>query len=282
MAANRFFLSRGASASDIASLWNQNRIVVNLNSYTEAPAYYTGSYDGSLIEQCVAWLEPDSCILDVGANIGFYSVALGSAIRSKAGRGIVLAFEPHPGNFKRLQENVELNQLSSYVRSHQFGLSDSNETLKLVLREDFQNGSTTGNASISTSEQFDKGFERISIEVKPFDEIADDLLPEIARLSFIKVDIEGHEDFFLRGCRKTISTHRPIILTEINPGFLKARNISASELTLDQIPKEYRPWEATKEGLREAIDLNNKTGMRNIFLIPEEKLEQCLSNTVSS
>ncbi|MGB0154259.1 MAG: FkbM family methyltransferase [Verrucomicrobiales bacterium] len=270
--ANQFFLDHDADPTDQVKLKNGTSLIVDLRSLTEAPSYYTGEYDSLLIKHCLPWIKADSIILDVGANIGFYTITLASHLNQLGGTGKLLAFEPHPGNFQRLEENIAINQLNPVVSTHQIGLSDSCGKMELVLREDFKNGSETGNASISSNREFDEGFIKIPIQVNQLDSISDQLLPANSRIDFIKVDIEGHEDFFLRGAFQAISKDRPVILTEVNPGFLKARDISASELTINNLPNGYQAWELINKELFRINHLDSTGRMRNIFLIPDEKI----------
>ena len=41
----------------------------------------------------------------------------------------------------------------------------------------------------------------------------------------VKIDIEGHEDFFFRGAEKTLRDSRPTVLMEVNIAFYKARGV---------------------------------------------------------
>ncbi len=54
--------------------------------------------------------DEDFVIVDIGSNIGAFSVLTGKLIE---GRGKVYAFEPEPNTFKRLQENIKLNNLKN-------------------------------------------------------------------------------------------------------------------------------------------------------------------------
>ena len=64
------------------------------------------------------------------------------------------------------------------------------------------------------------------------DSISDQLLPANSRIDFIKVDIEGHEDFFQGAFWQSLKI--VVILTEVNPGF-QGQDISASELTINNL-----------------------------------------------
>ena len=274
---NGFFLKKGSKSLVEVTMKNGTRVIVDLHSKTELPAFFSGHYDPEIIRACMAIYDPEKVFLDVGANIGFWSVSIGRYIQHSGSSGRLLAFEPHPGNFGRLNENIELNHLSGVLQTFPFGLSDESRCLNLVLREDFVGGSGTGNASIATSKDFDHGFESISINV----EILDEVYCEIAAglpcetIDFIKVDIEGHEDYFLRGGHSTLCRFRPVIVTEINKGFLDARGLEADVAILDSLPSNYGAWQLNGSAMTSLPSLNKISGLANVFLIPNERLNQC-------
>ena len=69
------------------------------------------------------------CIIDVGANIGFHA-NLFSKINPNAQ---IYAFEPAPLSYSYLQRNIALNGLGSKVYTFNYGLSDTLESVKLVI-----------------------------------------------------------------------------------------------------------------------------------------------------
>jgi len=185
--------------------------------------FCTKRYDSDLMKSAFSDLDVNEVSVDVGANIGFWTIAIAQHIKKMGGIGKVFAFEAHPKNYERLIENIYLNGLSDYISAHNIALSDNNGTLQLVLREDFENGATTGNASISVGNEFDKSFSTISVEAKTADDLFS--LLNIKRVGFVKIDIEGHEDFFFRGAEKTLRDSRPTVLMEVNIAFYKARGV---------------------------------------------------------
>ena len=195
------------------------------------------SYDKKEMTFVIPDIDVNSNLIDVGANIGFWTIALAQHIRKHNGSGRVIAFEPHPTNFERLQENVALNDLGKIVEVHNVALSDHKRSALLVLREDFARGATTGNASIDRQSPIDLGFK--TIEVQCF--TADEFLKN-KNIGFIKVDIEGHEINFFDGAKGIIKKERPKILFEINMPFFKCREITENFVFLkfESLLPEYR------------------------------------------
>lgn len=197
------------------------RMVVDLRSGTEFLSYYTGDYDADRIRSMTRLFQPGWTVLDVGANVGFWTVPLARRLKALGGR--VFSFEPVPSNFARLQTNVALNGLGDVVTTARLGLADHKGSVRVTLREDFANGAETGNAAIVFEREHDAAFDTAMIEIDTFDAAAPRL--GVGCVDFIKVDIEGHEDLFFEGAAESVRRHRPIILSEVNQACLEKRDI---------------------------------------------------------
>src|SRR6185436_15188709 len=80
--------------------------------------------------------------LDVGANIGAYSLLLGQWVRPG---GHVFSFEPMPAIFNALQKHIQLNGLAETVTPINAAASDSVGTAKLLR------GDSAGSSRLSTA-----------------------------------------------------------------------------------------------------------------------------------
>ena len=143
--------------------------------------------------------------IDVGANIGFYSLLL-SAWHPGLG---VIAFEPNPKAYRLLQQNLQLNRFNRVV-SEPMALSDKEGSAVLHL--------CASDMSASLESDFEKTCGSFTISTTTLDTY-------LARHPLnsnlvIKVDVEGHEAAFFRGAIETLRTRRPDILCEItgDPG----------------------------------------------------------------
>lgn len=203
---NQWFLRSGIDPIVDVPMNSDCLIRVDLRSRTEFYAYYTGYYASERIaELCSVMVSNNNSaqsnlFLDVGANVGFYGVAVAKQVpKSPDGVAKVLAFEPVQSNFERLEENVELNSLREMINCSPFALSDHACDALITLREDFQSGATTGNAALKSGIERDTGFETQSVRLEMLDGIAHKLPLEGKTIRAIKLDIEGHEDSFLSG-----------------------------------------------------------------------------------
>lgn len=105
-----------------------------------------------------------------------------------------LCFEPMPDNATRLLKNARLNDAEDRVGVHQVALSDTEGATKLVLREDFEMGAFTGNASIAISEAADGRFHKITVPMRRLDDVV--VEEEKKQFQVAKVDIKGTKNSF--------------------------------------------------------------------------------------
>jgi hypothetical protein len=133
---NWLILTLGGDPIVMAKMDDGTDIKIDLSTRTERTAYYSGSYDADLLDLVIKLLKPDSNFLNVGANIGFYSVAISNSFRKSKSKGKVVSFEPFIGNYERLKFNVQNNRLEEYCSINAFGLSDETGTNLITLRAD--------------------------------------------------------------------------------------------------------------------------------------------------
>jgi hypothetical protein len=90
----------------------------------------------------------------------------------------------------------------------------------------------------------------------------------IGRVDFIKIDIEGAEIRCLRGALRTIKTHRPILMMEVNPSSLRDFDSSEEELEETVTALGYDLRVATWRGLVRFTGRVPRLGQVNVFAIP--------------
>lgn len=129
-------------------------------------------------------IKPGDYVVDVGANIGTYTLILAGLVGTN---GCVDAIEAEKLNAEELRHNVQLNQMT-HVVIHEVGISDKPEILQLLLN-------TTGNAGgHSFFNQPHIAEPQIQlIRCVPLSDIIQNRRPK-----FMKLDIEGFEYRALR------------------------------------------------------------------------------------
>ena len=150
-------------------------------------------------------LRPGMGVLDVGANIGYFSMLSASLVGPS---GFVLAVEPNPENARMLEASRRLNGYE-HVTIAQVAAGRSTGLLALHVA---QSNGTTSNPS-SNLEAL------LAARTVPCIAI-DHLIPAGQQINLIKVDVEGAEYNALLGCSDLIARDRPVIISEFSPDMM--------------------------------------------------------------
>jgi FkbM family methyltransferase len=153
-------------------------------------------------------LRNDDVFLDIGANVGWYTLLASTIIDS---HGHIYAFEPHRPTVEYLQRTVALNNLNSLIDVYPIGLAKESKTELLAWVAGTGNG---GAASLGGNSVL-QGMNTQSIEVRPLDSLG------IARVNVIKIDVEGAELLVMEGATRILDRDRPIVMSEVLPGQLQ-------------------------------------------------------------
>lgn len=180
------------------------------------------TYEPILVEQCNYYLDAERDIIDIGANIGFFTVLF--AKKNINGRK-VLAVEPSKNAIKRLYKNIELNNVQNNVIVFEGVASNQSGMLELKTIDGQEEFSTLGemvHPSISERE-----FIRESVRSSTIDALVEKFSLDPG---FIKIDVEGVENLVLEGAQTTLASKRPVILSELSDFLLKKNGSSAYEV----------------------------------------------------
>ena len=160
--------------------------------------------------------------VDVGANVGYYSLRIAKEYLSK---GItIIAIEAHPGNYKALTKNVELNDFKCVTAINK-AVSDHRGIVTLYERVDPKNRIRSEFYSLSNSFIHESNFVRPegrSLEIEC--DTLDNILGE-QRVDVLKIDIEGAEVSALEGATRILKRLRKIIVEVHGSNFDKVMQI---------------------------------------------------------
>ncbi len=211
--------------------------------------YYWGysNYERGSVRLFCELLKSKSCVFDIGANIGFYSLLAGFMVQ---GRGEVYAFEPHPEVFRCLSYNSNLNDFKT-LRLNQMAMSDVDGMEPLFLPADL----AWTNASLI--EGFTEQQAPIMIDVVRFDSYC--YRYSIGPVDLIKVDVEGAELKVFKGMGELLLKWLPDIICEV---------LQPYEEELDEffLRKDYRKFLITDNGLKEVERIKAHSQFRDYYL----------------
>ena len=161
----------------------------------------TGRTEPQFTEMLRRIIAPGSTVMDVGANIGYFTCVMAQGVGTS---GRVIAFEPFARPRRYLQHNIELNGFRSVCVDPR-ALADWTGPGYVTLpayRLERDPADAVGD----------------EVDVVPLDSAAADW--DLSALDIVKVDIEGAELRALEGMRSSIARWAPALAIEVHPGFL--------------------------------------------------------------
>ncbi|MCG8326107.1 MAG: FkbM family methyltransferase [Chitinophagales bacterium] len=159
--------------------------------------FYYGLGEFEFTSFLLHFLKPDDLFIDVGANIGAYSILASGVCGARS-----IAIEPLPNTFANLKEQILLNNLESLITTLNIGIGDKVGQLFFTENYDQNNHVTSINNN------------SIKIPAYPLEGIINDTP------SLIKIDVEGYEFPVLLGANKLLraSSLKAIIIESMNLG----------------------------------------------------------------
>jgi FkbM family methyltransferase len=170
------------------------------------------TFEPDIVELVKQHLDPQKDVIDVGANVGFYTV-LFSKILNEDNK--VLAIEPTPLVLGYLRRNIERNGCTKSVLIF--------EGIATNSKGDYRLNTIVGMEEFSSIGKIVHSYvaEKKSVPLAVKGDTIDNLVYNLGlRPGFIKVDVEGAEYWVLTGAVSTIKEYRPIIVFELSENLL--------------------------------------------------------------
>lgn len=175
----------------------------------------TGEYEPVTTKVLEDLLQEGMTFVDIGAHVGLFAVP---ATKWVGDSGIVIAFEPHPDNYKLLLSNVSSNTTGENITTVNSAVSDVSETVHLHMST-----FNTGDHQL-----FHKG-NRNTIEVDCT--TLDSYFKAEDTVDVIKMDVQGAEAAAFRGMQRVLEDNIDIhVVWELSPAQLADAGSSATEL----------------------------------------------------
>jgi FkbM family methyltransferase len=188
---------------------------LDISDYQEYLIYFNLEQDTS--KGVIGFLPKNGgLILDIGANIGQTSLWMASALKKKNVE--IIAIEPYPSTYKKLVENIKLNESFNI---HTLNIAFGNSFTKLLM-----DGCSSNSGAFRVNSTNEKGD---FVEVKQTTLDAH-FLNNYRKIDFIKIDVEGFEYNVIKGGVSLLKRDYPVLFIEIDNENLKAQNSSAVEL----------------------------------------------------
>ncbi|MBA3484936.1 MAG: FkbM family methyltransferase [Pirellulales bacterium] len=189
---------------------------------------FNGDYEVDTMRLARRLVDPKRDALDIGANVGFFTVLLAKQLAPTGRR--VLAVEPTPQALGRLRTNVQRNGVASAVTIFEGVVSNEPGTVEFTVvvgKEEYSCLSGARHPQITGEEGQEFTVQKQAVQASTVDELVErhQLQP-----GFLKVDVEGAELMAFQGAQKTLCQHRPIILSELYAPLLARSGSSIPEV----------------------------------------------------
>lgn len=255
---NRYINHHGFSF--VAKTAFRRTLQVNTRDFLQNKIFYFGLWEPRLTRYILSRNHSDGIFLDIGANIGYFSIAAASRFKR------VIAVEASPEIAALLQHNIDRNGLAN-ITVENVAAGDKNGEIFVNLAPDHNIGQT----AISKDEK--SGSRKIRMTT------IDNLLSpnELSNIRLIKIDVEGAEFSVLQNILTIAHAMHPHleIVAEITPA-----------KGLEECKKQKEIWTAILESgftpfvLQEEYDLSDyledrfvETEMKTIKTIPNKQTD---------
>lgn len=193
-----------------------------------------GRYETDWTAWVRAHVGPGMHVVDVGANIGYYTVLLASLVGPT---GRVIACEPDPGNAALLRRSVAENSFGhvAVVEAAVAG-TDGHATL-------YQDTSWHGVHSLARENTVNPGDGRVDVATVTLDALLRDAPGDV---DFVKMDAQGAESDILRGARRLLDQAHARLLMEVWPFGIRGLGGSVSALVETLRSSGFSAWTMEK------------------------------------
>lgn len=192
---------------------------------------YKRRFEAGPIERLREFVPDGSLVIDVGANVGFFTLLFADWV----GAGEVIAIEPEDKNYRRLATAIEREGLSGRVRALKAVAAATSGTMLLQI-----------NPLHPADHKLSRDGSGLVVEAVTLDELVHD--KGRLRPSLIKIDVQGAEMLVLQGTADILKVSRPALFVELCENALAQFETSASAVLDHLIQQDYLPHWLVRSG----------------------------------
>lgn len=222
------------------------------------------NYEKEDSEMIFKLINSDSHIIDIGANIGWYTIHTAAMLK----KGTIHCFEPVPETHKKLKANIEINNLSN-ITVNNIALSEKKQVLTFYFDPN-QSGSSSSK-NITENESVVK----IELDSITFDDYAEQ--NKLEQIDFIKCDVEGAELFVFQGALKSLEKYKPIIFTELLRKWAAKFGYHPNDIISTLGNLGYEPFFVAGKKLNPIEKVDDSTVNTNFFFLHKDKHQNLIS-----
>lgn len=184
-------------------IYDDMQLELHIDDWIQECIYFLGDYEKAEMEILKLFLKKDNTFIDIGANIGIYTLNASKLIGEN---GIVISFEPFTRNHNTLVNHISLNNLQN-IKVEKLAVGEKNGVVNLYYDE------SEKNLGMVTAGIIESGIKE-EVKMVSLDSYLEN--SSIAKIDFIKIDVEGFEYSVLKGMKDTLEKYHPTLLVEIS------------------------------------------------------------------
>lgn len=192
------------------------KLNLHLDDWIQQNIYFKGSYENTELNWIEKNLNPDDVFIDIGANIGIYTLSAAQ----KISHGKVYSFEPFEQNHNSLLKNIELNPFKN-IQVEKLAIAECEKTISLFYDDADKNMGMVSSYNVSKKNE-------TIIKAIALDDFV--ISNKINKIAIIKMDIEGNEWFAFQGMKNVLKNQKPKLLIEVDPEILERTGYTANEI----------------------------------------------------
>ena len=236
-------------------------MLLNPTEHIQQQLFWYGCYEKDLGELLKKMLRPNDVFIDIGGNIGYFSLLSASISPSVK----VISFEPVKDLFKKMKENFSINDRKNIVAINA-AVGEMNEQCELFLSAP----DNLGMPSFHQPENYSGRKEKVEVIA------IDDWLKTsgLTKIDLIKLDIEGSELAALKGMRAVLEEQRPVLIVEVNPETLSLFGLKPEDICNYLNQFNFDKFLISENGRLEHLNSNEINQTVNVLLIHRGKKKE--------
>ena len=241
---------------------NGSRIFAGFMMSGSAGCAYSGLHEFEEMAFVLHGLRKDDLFMDVGANVGVFTVLAGSAVGASC-----VSVEPGAESYKHLLDNITVNGMRDRVQAVKACISNEDAVCR------FSNSDESTLSHIASSSEEGNTSE---MDTRRIDTILDGRIPAI-----LKIDVEGYEKQAIEGAVKTLADEGlKAVLLEIGSHSLRY-GVQPGEIHEMMLghgfrPYAYDPFTRSLRALESFADGDNTLYLREVDLVGD-RLKKAVS-----
>jgi methyltransferase, FkbM family len=199
----------------VKSIYDANLIVPSDDLSVSINLISDGYIELPLAKYITRNVKPGNIVVDIGANVGFFTVLLGAQVGAT---GKVYAYEANPYIFKYLSDNISLNYLQGCVKLENKAIYSETKKISFSVCNRYMGNSSIHKHDSSYFENYIDECETIEVDAIALE----DQLSHVSNIDLLKIDIEGGELHAFKGFENMIKDNKiKTIVFELNKEMLQ-------------------------------------------------------------